>query len=372
MPAVSARKREVVAEVPAGKRAKAAEEPKPKAKADPVNAKILVLRAALEAGDLEVPGTAANRDMLKEMLSVLATPQNSQNEHQKAMTGMLVEVFEKEEARLQQRVQAVQVKVDGDNGEIAGCEAAIESAKAAKQAKKEEINEKEEHLDEAEVVLQDAEAEMKATLDGRNKVGAKVQELASEKEKFINVQRNSFEVLKDGSWELGKEHKSHLAALKQFFVAIGLNTSLLSAYPSALGKKPEERGEFDNMVLQELSEAVAASLATLEEKHAKAAEEDSEQAGLVTASEAIVGVANEKRTARANEVEAAKEGLAGLEAALVEARKAAKDRRKLASGNANELKGEQSVLDCFREHVLGALRFLQERETEKPAEEPAP
>merc|ERR1719450_1579070 len=231
------------------------------------------------------------------------------------MAGMFAEVFEKEESRLQQRVDAVQVKTDADNEEIAACETVIENAKTEKQAKKEEIRGKKDEFDEAEVVFDDARAELKATMDGRIQIEARAQALAQEKETFLEVQRNSFEALRDGLLE-GREVKQHIGKLKEFFQSIGVDNSLIMAYPSALSKKPEERGDFDAMVLQQLEEFVVNALTELETKLAAANEEDAEQAGLVAASRAIVDVAEEKKTARADALAAAKEELAGLETAV--------------------------------------------------------
>lgn len=368
MPALGAKKREVtvaVDEVPAAKRAKAVEKPKPK---DPVEQNTLLLHAALENMEFEIPGTTNNRHMLLGVLPILATPREARNSYQQMMAGMFAEVFEKEESRLQQRVDVVQVKTDADNEEIAACETVIENAKTEKQAKKEEIRGKKDEFDEAEVVFDDARAELKATMDGRIQIEARAQALAQEKETFLEVQRNSFEALRDGLLE-GREVKQHIGKLKEFFQSIGVDNSLIMAYPSALSKKPEERGDFDAMVLQQLEEFVVNALTELEAKLAAATEEDAEQAGLVAASEAIVEVAKEKMTVRSDAVTATEEQLAGLETALKDARAAAKERKKKASGNANEHKQEQGLLEQYQHGVLAAFRFLQERSEEKQAEE---
>merc|ERR1712078_388796 len=71
-------------------------------------------------------------------------------------------------------------------------------------------------------------------------------------------------LLLDGSIESAKDQKKHFSILTPLLKKLGADVSLVGSFSSALGKKPAGRGEFDNMVVQQIGDFLAAQIVTAE------------------------------------------------------------------------------------------------------------
>lgn len=234
---------------------------------DPVLAKVHAIITVLQNVDFEVPGTMANREMLVAMApAVLATPCDARHSHQQMVADTYKELFINEESRLTQQVSEAEVKVTEANDALATRKATVASVEAALNEKNNELKAKQIELAGEVQVTKDAESTMKnlATelADSEQMKGWNVEE----HEATTSLKTEHFLVLKEGSWEGDSVPKDHVKALQSFFRKIHVDASMVAALPTALGRKPADRSDFDNLAVSELDKNLEAKLQELQQK----------------------------------------------------------------------------------------------------------
>jgi len=232
---------------------------------------------------------------------------------------MIAETFEVEGQRLKLLVDEAQAKFDSANADMATCQNRIDGAKADLQAKLEEIKEKEAILAEDVENTKEAKDELKETTDQQKAAEEAKSVLSMELEKYQSAKVESFDTLWEGCWENIKEQKQHLSVLTPIFKKLSADVSLIGALPSALGKKPEERGDFDNMVVRQLREFFAAQIETAGARLQDAAATLESQEAEVDAKQVVLEAYQEKQEDREASIAVAKIEQEEKEAALEKA-----------------------------------------------------
>jgi len=350
-------KRSTEAVAPKAKRAKAAA-PKP---VDPVQEKVDAVIAAMGDGDYEVPGPWSCREMLVAMApSALRTLQDERHSYQETMFGMLAEVFETEETRREGCVAEVKVKLEASEAEQSTRQAAKDSADAEVQAKMEEIAGKKEVLAQDSAIVRSENAKLQEASEEKICAENDNQVHMTEKEKGLQMQNEHLEMLKDGQCENVRDQRSHLSALTPFFKKLSVDASLITAMPSALGKKPAERGSFDNMVVQQIEETLTKHLSSLDEKLASTEAVVAEKTATAEATSVTLEGCTEKQSASATTVSDAQQELKALKVALKEKMQDVEEQEH----NLAKVNSELSVVE-FQLHqvheVKGFLTSLRER-----------
>merc|ERR1711990_279549 len=107
-------------------------------------------------------------------------------------------------------------------------------------------------LKDASAAVNAATERLSAVQDEMDKMDVQQQTKEDDRNKG-NALFEDFKTLKkceyENSAEQKKTEKNTLGPLTSLLDQIGADKSLISAIPSALAKKPEERGSFDNMVV---------------------------------------------------------------------------------------------------------------------------
>lgn len=234
---------------------------------NPVLAKVHVIAAAVENVDFVVPGTNANREMLVAMMpAVLSTPVDVRHAHQHTLAGTFKELFLAEESRLTDRVAEVETKVTEADSELAARKATTASAEAALKQKSDELKAKQVELAAEVQVTRDAESTLKQATSELTSLEEIKGFDAEELEAAANLKIERFLVLKEGTWEGESVPKEHVKALQSFFRKIRADTSMVAALPLALGRRPADRSEFDELVVGELEKMLESKLLTLTQK----------------------------------------------------------------------------------------------------------
>jgi len=360
-----AQKRSTEAVTSKAKRAKVVA-PKP---VDPVQEKINAVVAAIEDVEYEVAGPFSCREMLTAAAPIaLKTLQDERHSYQETVFGMFAEVFEAEEMRRQGIVAEEKVKVEAADTEQAMRQAAKDSVEAEVQAKKEEIVAKKEVLSEDNKVVESEEMKLHEACEEKSCAEDENQIHMQDKEKCLQLQKEHFEMLKEGAWETMRDLRSHVSVLTPFFKKLSVDASLVTAMQSALGKKPVDRGSFDNMVVEQIQETLTKHLLSLEEKLASTEAVVAEKSTTADAIRATLEICQDKQTASSEAVRAAEVERKELEVAMKERTRAVKEQEASVAAVASELSIAEFRFEQVQE-VKGFLTFLQER-VEVPEAEP--
>jgi hypothetical protein len=102
-----------------------------------------------------------------------------------------------------------------------------------------------------------------------------------------------------------KAESPHFKELEPFLLKLELETSLLDALPGTCAKTKENRGNFDNVVLEELDKALAKKLATLDDVMAAEAPAMDERASVVRTAEEEFEAKKEAQAKAKEDLEAA-------------------------------------------------------------------
>jgi len=222
-----------------------------KAKLSPVQTKVQEVVAAMGNDNFQVAGSDLNRQMLLTLAPcILETPRDARQPKQEELCGILREVFDTEGARLKGKVTETQGEIDGAGADMTGRNAAVESADSDVQKKNAELKQKMSVLAadvgvarNAKSTLDETVSELTDIQESKDSHVAEQQDVASKAE--------SFAVLKSGNFE-GQAPKDQIKALGAFFKKLKVDASLVAALPMALGRRPEERSQFDALTNDEL------------------------------------------------------------------------------------------------------------------------
>jgi len=302
MPAIQKRTEKIAEVFPEPKKARKA------AVANPVQAEIDSIIAALHDEAFEVPGSKSNREMMIAMApSILGTPRDQRHTHMESMVGSFVELFAQEEVRLQNKVAETQAKMTEASTVLDSHKAEAETAASNLQAKVDELKGKQVACADsvgvtrsAEATLKDAQFELSHLED--------LKSLLKEEQEVAQGRMENFIMFKDGKQDSSfpKEEQNMLKTLATFLRKIKADVSLVAAVPMALGRKPEERSEFDSMTVGEMEKLMEDKLqqmaAEVEKNETSLAEATTHKA----TSEAALVEAKEKQRAAAEDMLAVK------------------------------------------------------------------
>jgi len=276
--------------------------------------------------EFHVAGPPAIREMLvKGIPHALETPSGERHPAQEEVIKMMREVLETEEQRLQGCLATAQEAMDGLSAEKSNLEAAVERAEAALQEKSQDVQDKENSFTTAEEVLKNSKTNLEAATQNWKDAEAAERQCVSEKEFLVETLRASFDPLIAGTVENAKEQQQHLSKVIALFQQLGADVSLVGGLRSALGKKSEDRGDFDNIVVHELGEVHKKYVASLDERITNAATATAGKLSTVGAIEAELQVAEHNKQQCEDVLRVAQEEKQSLETDLTVNKKTVKD-----------------------------------------------
>lgn len=293
------------------------------------------------------------RGMLKAMISLsIGTAKDNRHAHQETAATMIMEVLHGIESRLGGQVSDLQGQLDGAEGEKAGLESAQQEAEERVGAKLEEA----EGLQGAKGERSKERAEAEATLGKAQQAqAAAAKEVAGadgERTKCMGVSTDHLAKVVAGQWETPAEIKAHVTALLGLGRSLKLDESLLSGMPAAAEKRPDERGPFDGMLLQQYEGQVQQRIASLDTLLKDGEAIAAAKAAEVQEAEAALAAARAAEQEAMEALEKAETEVQELGEAARAAKKAVKDfgprlRKAAAARRAAEAELERFRADCL-------------------------
>lgn len=268
--------------------------------------------------------------------------------YQKAVVKMFREVFDKAEMGLNRRVEEAQLTVDAAEKEQEARERARADAELELQRKKVEIEEKNEALNRDAAALHESSTSLQIVIERKNKAHSQYNTLLAERDGTVVAQKESLEVLKEGTWTSAREHKKHLGVLVTLFKKLGADASLISALPSALEKKPAERGNFDGMVVAQLEEILAKHVTAVQDEVSRAATAVHHASSGADVTIALAEAAQEKHRKSSEIAAQAQAEWKTVESNLRNAIWAAKEQQRALKQTSLDLLDEQAGLERIR------------------------
>jgi len=324
--------------------------------------------SALSSMETVVPGPISCREMLVTAApAALKVPKEERHEHQNALIGMLKEIFDNEKSRWEGRVADAGSALEKTTEERTQKVAAKDAADAELKGQKDEVKAKLEAQTKAQEVVDDCKQELSAALKLLKKAETKKGSLVSTHDADLSVQE-TIKGLKEGIYENPKELKMHITTVTALFDGLGVEEALLKTLPQILRRKPEERGGFDEVALQQLDVYMSNHLSSQSSQIEEAGKIVEEHAVAVTAWEAAVEVAVEKKSESDEDVNAATAKQEQLQEALTSARKVLKEHTAMVKSKDGDAATEQCGLYAVQT-VLESLQFIEEYVTPEPEEE---
>jgi len=213
------------------------------------------------SGDLD----AETRKMLVSTIAQgLCVPLGEREEVQEVSVRMLEQVFENIMGRMQAEIDTATEALDSQESKKARLEKDVTQADAALEEASTELSERKNKLAESTKETMEATAALVQIETAQKDADAQHQQAKEDKEAIEAALTMDFRLLRDGEAdaEQAKQHYDKLAALVG---KLQLDSSLLTALPTCMMKKPSERGSFDAMVVATLEEGLKSKVAKLAE-----------------------------------------------------------------------------------------------------------
>eukprot|EP00928_Gymnodinium_smaydae_P025556 TRINITY_DN2030_c0_g1_i1.p2 TRINITY_DN2030_c0_g1~~TRINITY_DN2030_c0_g1_i1.p2 ORF type:complete len:556 (+),score=213.06 TRINITY_DN2030_c0_g1_i1:73-1668(+) len=266
--------------------------------------------------------------------SSLGVPKDKRHPVQEKVVGWITEALSSVKASIEEKRAAAAAAVANADGERKSREDSLEAAKQtqaerhdAVTAKKEASRAAGEALKAAKAAVLEAErAQAEGDAELKN-VEAKKASLASALEAFEKLQAPppAAEAEEGAPPPPAVDTEASLAVVSTVGKEFGFDPSMLTALPSAFSKAPDQRGQFDTLVLDQFREEHAKKMATLDAELEAARPAREERAAAVDAAKkAEEEAASADETARA-ELQAAQTAQADADAATKAAQKALKE-----------------------------------------------
>mmetsp|Transcript_38603 Transcript_38603/g.120124 ORF Transcript_38603/g.120124 Transcript_38603/m.120124 type:complete len:384 (-) Transcript_38603:202-1353(-) len=325
---------------------------KPKAKAKPLPAKkCQAIIARLQAAG-ELPESL---QLLLRRLDRGLVAKGKRHISEEAGTSILGKAVRGVESTLEDQERTARAAVHGAGAEEEARAAAQAAAEAQLCDLKQAVVEKKAELTESGKAIEEQKAVVQAARAARSSAEAEVRGSEARKRRLEEVERDSFEPLKD-SPASGAGGQKRLTTLRKFGRDHGFHAELLSVLPAVLRRQPDKRRTFDGLCLQQLELEFAKQASSLD-----AAARDSEmrvarQADELEAAQAAMQEAKERQRTATRELAAAEAALEAGKKSVAEARRHAKRLpadRKLAE---RRFSLAEARVEKFRRGPLAAYR----------------
>lgn len=251
---------------------------------------------------------------------------------------------------------------------------AAEAATKTLEAKSAATVAAQETLTSAKQALTDAHTNVGKCKDAVDSFDIQLEKKGNELERVKGVHTEHFVPLKGGlALETEKEQKAaekkHLSGISSLLKLLKADTSLMSALESALTKKPEERGQFDSMAIDQLEKLITEKIDEQQTFINNAESIKAEKAAAVTAAEETLANSEKAKTQGEEDLDAAKKAQKEAGAALKDAEKAVGHAEKAVDKAKETETDAEASLEDAKKHVE-LFEFLYSRPSKAPEPEP--
>lgn len=241
--------------------------PEKRAKPDPysyIEENLKIVKVYLhDKRHCSVPGPASCREMLSLALPAaigVGAPKLERTQDQAKLADFVGEVLEDSVKLWEEKAQEEKEEIERALGDE---RAAVEKLVAAKQ-----------HLDETNAKLHDYKTAVKAHTKAEKEAVQKLSQTENvvttwdetqerKLERATLICNTYLEDVKEGHWANAAEHKQRAGMVVKLVQTLDVDVSLSDALPSALSKKPINRGRFDNQVVTYCDKVLKGYLAKL-------------------------------------------------------------------------------------------------------------
>lgn len=309
-------------------------------------------------------GLGVNEDC-RQMLLVaaplsLCVPTDQRHAHQRLAVEMIGEVASNVESWLDEAVAAEQSALEALEASKATLESRASTAKEELAAASAAADARKQDLDGASAAMMAARRAFSERQEEQRRAVADEERARQDQESLRSALEGPFAQLRDGSWA-GGEAKTLYGAVGRVLCKLSLDASMVTALPSSTTKKPEERGAFDKMVVEQLQLALEARIRELCAAVATAVPEGQQRASAAEQAQAALTQATEAQQAAASELNLAqarrREALSEMDAALGEV--ASFEPRRKAAEDARNAK--RVALLRYHDDCLAPFRQLRDR-----------
>jgi septal ring factor EnvC (AmiA/AmiB activator) len=283
------------------------------------------------------------RAMLIDMVPFsLALPADMRLESQAEVVEMIAETLQITKTDMEGSVSSTNTELESLKGIMADSEGAVKEVDAALSAQKEAVEAAKASLDEATTTTNGCRQSLADQQSMQAASDAKLTSAKEEKATLEAVVNEHFKTPMEAS------EGPHFDALEPFIQDLQLDTSLLEALPGACSKTKEDRGNFDNVVLQTLETSLADKINRLNETIVAETPAAAEREAAVKEAEAQYAAKEEIQTQ--------------LEAKLEEEQKLQRDREVAldkAQETVNEFKLQVEALTTPFEKAQSSLKVFE-------------
>jgi len=259
---------------------------------------------------------------------------------------MVDAVLKTVEAAATDKVAKAEAKVAELSAEKGTRDATLEKAKEDTAAKKVKLTEAKEALAAAGQGYKEAKSAHSKVAEANKVSEAEFKAQEEKKAKLEAFLTEPFGKMKEGTLE-ASELKAGSAETLKIGKEYSFDSSLLTSIPSAIAKKPEERGPFDSICLQQVEDELKKKIAEMTEKLTAMEPAKAEKAAELAAAETAMSAAQQKELDSKDALNTAKEEEKASEEALKAAKDAVKDfmpEMSAACDAVDEAKAEKETL----------------------------
>merc|ERR1719198_1488309 len=204
---------------------------------------------------------------------------------QSSAVDILAQALDTHESVLEDKSKKLTLETAAVVEEAVFCAAVTAKLEQALSTKSSEVLSKKEAMVEDHCAVTACSAQLNEAKAAQTGLAAELKQDEKERKSFEELIAEHLVPLKDAPPTLKRELKKHLAALEEAMKPLGCDEALVVAIPSSFPKLPEQRGAFDQLVVDHISELLAREVATRSEKLSRSAETMAERAAAVQAAE---------------------------------------------------------------------------------------
>jgi len=232
--------------------------------ADPIPDKVGIIAEALADPEVVIPNDSC-RKMLQAMLSsVLSVPFSERHGYQAQVAAMLGEILKTSQDNWEQKVGEAQSSLDTADTERSSLASALDVADEQLKSQRSEVNScKEQSETHAEAEKEAHRIKVEADKEVSN-FDASQNLKAQDLDQCNSIYKGTFEMLKLATEPLSaKDQKTSISTLAAFVKKLGADSSLQTVIPHVFKKSTAERGDFDNVAVDQVDELLQNYMSTL-------------------------------------------------------------------------------------------------------------
>lgn len=309
------------------------------------------------------------RSMLAALLPhSLLIPADQRHPAQATAVEMLSEVFSSILSKLQASAAEAAEALARVAASRGGLEAASREAQATAAEAAAVVDGRKTALAETAKEVQEAKAEVARQEQEQAAARSGLESLKADRSALSAVLSIDFARLRDGEYEAGSE-QAHFAALKAVADKIlTMEESMAKAFPASIMMRPEVRGSFDVMVVDQVGAVLTKKDAELAEAQAAAEAAAAVGGSAVAAAQQAVEAAKEVQQRAADAFNQAQAEHQEIQAAADRARAALQDFEPSHEDAKKTSEAKEIEFDVFRDHNFGRFVSLRDRTSPKAVE----